>query len=128
MIISLLRDGTAVIHGTDAKRISCATPGVLTIGKAKITVAPEGDVLPSLINGLTGIYSGCYVTDYGKRYELPHIEIKGGKIAPLTPEQKEIVALRIRADEAEAERDALRKDCDDLRNMFDTNALNFLIR
>lgn len=128
MTITLLRDGTAVIHGNDAKRITCTTPGELTIGKTKIAVSSDSDTLPVLINGLTGIYSATYVTEMGKKYELPRVEIKGGKIAPLTGEQKEIVALRVRADQAEAERDALRQECNELRNIFDTNALNFLIK
>lgn len=128
MKIILLSDKTAVISGGDPKRIQCEKEGVLSLGTAQIAVTAEPSILPVLINGATGRHNATYTTTDGEVYTLTKVAINGGRVAPLAPSEAEIVELRLRADKAEAERDALRQELEDVRNIFDTNSLNFLIK
>jgi hypothetical protein len=84
--------------------------------------------LPLLFHGGTGDYDATFTDVCGRVYNLGKVAVRGGRIAPPSPTSVEIMELRCRADIAEDECEALRKEIRELRNIFDTNSLNFLIK
>lgn len=129
MKIQTFRNGRGLIHGGDPKRITCDKDGVLKIGNTEINITHDAEaIMPPLFHGATGNYSATFTDAEGKVFVLEKVLVKGGRIAPPHPTAVEIMELRCRADEAEAERDALREKIRELSEIFDTNSLNFLIR
>lgn len=129
MKIQTFRNMKGLIHGSDPKRIGCDKEGVLRIGPTEISVSPGADsILPILFHGADGDYEATFTESLGAVYVLDKVAVRGGRIAPPPPTAVEFMELRCRADEAEAERDALRERVIELENIFDTNSLNFLIK
>lgn len=129
MKIQTFRNMKGMIHGSDPKRISCEKSGVLIIGNTEIKISgAEDDIMPLLFHGATGDYNATFTDGEGSVYTLEKVAVRGGRITPPSPTAVEIMSLHCRADEAEAERDALREKVRELENIFDTNSLNFLIK
>lgn len=128
MKITTFKNMKGLIHGKDPKRISCDTEGVLKIANTSLDVTAGESILPALINGGTGEYDATFTDSSGQVYDLGKVTIRGGRIMPPPPTDVEIMELRCRADTAENERDALREKVTELEHIFDTDALNFLIK
>jgi hypothetical protein len=129
MRIQTFKNKKGLIHGSDPMRIGCDLEGTLKIGTTEVSVSPEADsVMPLLFHGCTGVYEATFTAKGGEVYELDKVAVRGGRIVPPPATAIELMELRCRADEAEDERDELRKQMNDLANIFDTNSLNFLIR
>lgn len=128
MKIQTFKNMKGIIHGNDPKRIGCDKPGVLTIGNTDITISGEGDdIMPLLFYGATGDYNATFVDAEGVVYTLEKVAVRGGRIAPPPPSVLELMDLRCRADMAETKCESLEREIEDLKNIFDTNSLNFLI-
>lgn len=128
MKITLFTNKTGLIHGDDPRHIHCETAGILKIGKNEIKITQdEGDLFPNLFNGQSLEHLATYTTDDGVEYNLGKIIIRRGWIGKPSDTQLELMDLRCRAETAEAERDAMRAEIEELKNIFDTNSLNFLI-
>ena len=129
MKIQTFRNMKGMIHGSDPKRIGCDKTGILKIGKTEIKISSEEDVImPVLFHGITGDYDATFTDGEGAVYTLEKVAVRGGRIVPPSPADVEIMSLHCRADEAEAERDALQERVYELEHIFDTNSLNFLIK
>lgn len=129
MIITLLRNKTGVIHGDDAKRITCSNGGILTVGKTEVRILPENnEIMPLLYHGATGIYDAAFTDSLGTVYDLGKVEVRRGRIISPSPTALELLELKCRADLAECEVSKLRDEIEELKGIFDTNALNFLIK
>ena len=129
MKIQLFKNMKGLVHGTDPKRIGCDREGVLKIGTTEISISPDEDsILPLLFNGCTGDYKATFTAKDGNVYELEKVAVRSGRIAPPPPIAVEIMELRCRADAAEDECAELRRHIQELREIFDTDSLNFLIR
>ena len=129
MKITTFKNMKGIIHGGDPKRIGCATDGVLKIGKTEIIVSStEESILPILFFGGTGDYDATFTDINGQTYTLDKVSVRNGRIEPPSPTEAEIIELRSRADIAEDECEDLREEIRNLKNIFDTNSLNFLIR
>lgn len=126
MKITLFKNGKGLIHGDDPKRIGCDLEGVLKIGTTEVTVSGTS-IMPNLFHGVTGDYKATF-TSGDEVWELEKVAVRGGWIAPPPPTAVELMELRSRAEEAEAELEVLRGKIRDLGEIFDTNSLNFLIR
>lgn len=128
MKLQTFKNAKGLIHGTDPKRIECDKDGVLRIGTTEVHIVPgEPAILPLLFHGADGNFNATFTDTSGSVYNLEKVAVRGGRIAPLSPTESEIMELRLRLDEAEDERDALREEVENLKNIFDTNSLNFLI-
>ncbi|MBR2478910.1 MAG: hypothetical protein IKB47_00715 [Clostridia bacterium] len=130
MKIQTFKNGKGIIHGNDPKRIGCdIKSGLLKIGNTEIKI-PYGEdaIMPSLFHGATGDYNATFTDEQGTVYTLEKVAVRGGRILPPSPTAVEIMELHCRADEAEAERDALKEKVWELEHIFDTNSLNFLIK
>ncbi len=129
MKIQTFSNMKGLIHGRDPKRIGCDKEGVLKIGSTEINISPDAEaVMPMLFHGATGDYDATFTDDKGTVYTLEKVAVRGGRILPPSPTAVEIMELHCRADKAEAERDALQARVYELEHIFDTNALNFLIK
>lgn len=129
MKITTFNNRKGLIHGKDPMRIGCDKDGVLKIGQTEISISSKGDsILPLLINGATGDYEATFTDICGAVYHLEKVAIRGGRISPPSPVAMELMELRCRADIAEQECDRLREEIRELKNIFDTNSLNFLIK
>ena len=129
MTITTFKNMKGMIHGKDPKRIGCSVGGVLKIGTTEISISPESEsILPLLFHGGTGDYEATFTDTYGRVYNLNKVEVRSGRIEPPSPTDVEIMELHCRADIAENEREALREEIRILKNIFDTNSLNFLIK
>lgn len=129
MKITLFNNMKGLIHGNDPKRIGCEKGGVLKIGTTEIIISPNAEtIMPLLINGCTGDYEGVFTDISGAVYNLGKVAIRGGRIAPPSDVDMELMELRCRADSAEQECESLREEIRELKNIFDTNSLNFLIK
>lgn len=117
-----------IIHGNDPKRICCDKPGKLTIGTVEVKVDVKEGVMPYLFHGVSGDYNATFTTEEGEVYTLEKVAVRRGRIESPSAVAIELMELRVRADKAEAERDALRAEIDRLDHIFDTDSLNFLIR
>lgn len=128
MKIQTFRNMKGMIYGRNPNRITCDKSGTLVVGKTELNiVAGEETILPPLFFGGTGRHDGTFTTEDGEVFKIERIVVKSGRIVPLTATEVEIMSLHCRADEAEAERDALRERVRILEGIFDTNSLNFLI-
>ena len=122
MRVQLFNNKTGLIHGNDPKRIGCDASGILKIGATEVCiVAGEDAVMPTLLHGGTGRLEATFTDILGSIYRLDTVTVRGGRIEAPPPVKVELMELRIRADEAE---ERLRV----LEGIFDTNALNFLIK
>jgi hypothetical protein len=129
MKITTFNNMKGLIHGSDSKRIGCAVDGVLKIGKTEVNISSKADsIMPLLINGGTGDYDATFTDIDGRVYTIEKVAVRGGRIAPPTPVEVELMELRLRTDAAEQECERLREEIRDLKNIFDTNSLNFLIK
>ena len=129
MKIQVFKNGRGLIHGTDPKRIECDRGGILKIGTTEINISPNAEsILPALFHGATGDYGATFTDKDGNVYELEKVAVRGGRISPPSPTAVEIMELHCRADMAEEERDAIKAKIIELENIFDTDALNFLIK
>lgn len=129
MTITTFKNMKGLIHGKDPKRIGCSVDGVLKIGAAEISISAESEsILPLLFHGATGNYEATFTDKEGRVYHLTKVAVRSGRIAPPPETEVEFMELRYRADKAEDERDALREKVRELENIFDTDALNFLIK
>lgn len=129
MRIQTFNNRKGLIYGVDAKRIESVKPGTLKIGSHVIHISSDGEaIMPVLVNGSSGVYSATFYSLDGITYDLANVTIKEGRIVPPNENAVEFMELRCRADQAEAERDALRARVNELEHIFDTNSLNFLIK
>lgn len=129
MKIQTFNNMRGIIHGSDHKRIGCDKSGVLKIGNTEINISHEEDaILPNLFHGVSGDYDATFTDADGAVYTLEKVAVRGGRIEPPPAVAVELMELRVRADNAEAERDFLRAEIHRLDHIFDTNSLNFLIR
>lgn len=129
MKITTFKNKKGLIHGTKYNRITCETAGILKVGNTEIEVNPtEASVLPVLFYGGTGHYEASFTDVDGNTYDLGEVTIRGGRIASPSPTEVELMELRCRVDIAETEREELRAEIQVLKNIFDTNSLNFLIK
>lgn len=122
MRITIFKNMKGLIHGSDPKRICCVSTGVLKIGRTKINVDSDEDcIMPMLFNGCTGNYHATFTDSEMRVFDLGKVEVRGGWIQPPPPTTVELMELRCRADAAE-------QKLEELSNIFDTDALNFLIK
>lgn len=129
MKLTLLMNKTGLIHGNDPRRIGCDTEGILKIGTTEVSIMPGDDsIMPTLFHGATGDYDATFTDKHGKVFALEKVEVRGGRIAPPPHQKLELLSLRCRADRAERECKLIREQIEELRNIFDTNSLNFLIK
>ena len=129
MKITTFKNMKGLIHGNDPKRISCEKSGVLQIGNLEIPIVANEDVVfPILMNGANGEYHATFTDEEKNTYKLKKLEIRNGRIIPPSALTVELMELRCRADYHEDECRRLSKDIEELRNIFDTNSLNFLIK
>lgn len=126
MRIQLFLDKTGLVYGDDAKRIFCDVEGILKIGTTDIIVTEKDSVLPPLFYGASGVYDATFTSNEGT-YNLGKVEVRNGRISSPSPTLVEFAKVRHRADEAEKERNQMKADIEDLKNIFDTNSLNFII-
>lgn len=122
MKITTFRNMKGLIHGPDPKRIGCDRAGTLKIGATVINISPgEDDIMPLLFNGCTGDYEATFTTSGGVVYQLEKVAVRDGRIKPPSPATVELMELRLRQDKSEEE-------IEELKSIFDTNSLNFLIK
>jgi hypothetical protein len=122
MKITTFRNMKGLIHGPDPKRIGCDRAGTLKIGTTVINISPGEDaIMPLLFNGCTGDYEATFTTSSGVVYQLDKVAVRDGRIKPPSPATVELMELRLRQDKSEEE-------IEELKNIFDTNSLNFLIK
>lgn len=128
MRIQVFKNGKGLIHGSDAMRIGCDIEGVLKIGATEIKISPgEDSIMPLLFNGCSGVYTATFTSVIGSVYHLETINVKGGRIVPPTQVSVELMELRCRVEMLEEQDKANKNEIAELRNIFDTNSLNFLI-
>ena len=129
MKIQTYKNLKGIIHGKTSKRITCDSSGTLQIGATEIKiVSGEEAILPLLFHGATGDYDATFTDVDGNVYKLNKVALRGGRILPPTAIEVELMELHCRADIAEADREALEKRVYILEHLFDTDALNFLIK
>lgn len=130
MHIQTFNNGTGVIFGDDIKRICAKSDGLLTICGTNISVSKDSpSILPVLGYGCTGRYPAIFAPSNSEIvYDLGYINVSKGRIVPLTETEAEIAELRCRADEKDREICLLKRQFEELSNIFDTNSLNFLIK
>lgn len=129
MKIQLFKNNKGLIHGSDPKRMTCDVGGVLRIGTTEIPIVLDVEaVVPVLFNGCTGVYNATFTSSLGNVYELEKVSIKGGRIVPPSQQAVENMELRCRCDDLEDRCSMLEAENKRLANIFDTDALNFLIK
>ena len=129
MKISIFQNDKGLIYGSDPKRITSDISGVLKIGRTNIEVkAGEDNILPLLFNGSTGEYKAIFISEIGNTYELANVTVKGGRILPPSQTAVELMELRCRTEALESKCAKMSEEICQLRNIFDTNSLNFLIK
>ena len=122
MKITTFRNMKGLIHGPDPKRIGCDRAGTLKIGTTVINISPGEDaIMPLLFNGCTGDYEATFTASGGVVYNLEKVAVRDGRIKPPSPATVELMELRLRQDKSEEE-------IEELKNIFDTDSLNFLIK
>ena len=128
MNIRLFLNKTGIIYGDDNKRIECDQDGILTIGNTDILVkANEENVLPLLSYGATGDFAATYKTAE-ETYKLGKVEVRHGRIISPPSHVIQVMELTSRVEVAEAEIARMNEKVEHLSHLFDTNALNFIIK
>lgn len=129
MKIQLFKNMRGLIHGSDPMRISCDRDGILKIGTEEIHIsAGEDAILPLLFHGCSANYAATFTTDRGEVFELDTVAVRSGRIFPPSPTAVEFMELRLRLEASEEKCEDLQKQIQELREIFDTNSLNFLIK
>ena len=129
MRIQLFKNNKGLIHGSDSMSIGCEKEGILRISSTEIEIFSECDsVVPLLCNGCTGEYKAFFSDRDGTTYDLGKVSLKGGRIQSPSPIAVEMMELRCRIEALEEEDKIKSKKIEYLSNIFDTNALNFLIK
>ena len=129
MKIQLFKNDKGIIHGLDPKRITCDIGGVLKIGTTKIEVKPDTEnIFPLLFCGATGKYKASFTSDSGCVYEIAVVTVKGGRVLPPTETALEIMELRCFVEYLEDKCEKMEAEIDELKHIFDTNSLNFIIK
>lgn len=129
MKIQLFKNNKGLIHGPNPKRITCDVGGTLKIGSTEIVVPFDVEaIVPVLFNGCTGVYNATFTSTLGNVYELERVSIKGGRIVPPSQQSVEMMELMCRVDSLEDKCKSLEEENRRLANIFDTDALNFLIK
>ena len=118
-----------VIFGHDPYRLECEREGTLKIGATKIQVTPSEPIsLPTIVDGT---YKPSFTDSDGTVYEGYVTVVRNGRITPPSKEVLELFDLRCRYEELQtkmAEKfDAIDKEIQELKGIFDTNSLNFII-
>jgi hypothetical protein len=118
-----------VIFGHDPTRLECEREGWLKIGATKIKVTPgDTTMLPPIVDGT---YKPSFLESDGSVYEGYVTVVRNGRITPPSKEVLELLDLRCRYEELQtkmAEKfDAIDKEIKELKSIFDTNSLNFII-
>lgn len=129
MKLHLFSNKKCVIFGHDSTRLECEREGTLRIGATNIKVAPGEPIsLPSIADGT---YKPCFTDSDGTVYEGYVTVVRNGRITSPPKEALELFDLRCRYEELQtkmAEKFAiLDKEIEDLKSVFDTNSLNFII-
>ncbi|MBR5594042.1 MAG: hypothetical protein IKW46_08220 [Bacteroidaceae bacterium] len=128
MKITTFNNMKGLIHGNDPMRIGCDRGGVLKIGNTEIKIPAGAEaIMPIVCNGCTGSFGATFTDESGKVYTLEKVTLMAGRITPPHQSAVEFMGLNCRLDEAEKECEELREEIRQLRNIFDTNSLNFLI-
>lgn len=129
MKIQVFQNNKGLIYGTNPKRMTCEIGGVLKIGSTEIKISPDAEaVVPLLFNGCTGEYKATFTSNLGNVYELGKVTVKGGRIVPPSPISVELMELRCRAEALEDSCVFLEEKIRILSKIFDTDALNFLVK
>lgn len=129
MKLQTFNNKKGLIYGNDPKRIGCDIEGIIKIGSAQIKVSPGADsVMPLLFYGADGDFKGTFVSGSGEEYDLGKIAVRGGRVVPPSLTAVEFMELRCKCDELEATCAALHEKTIELEHIFDTDALNFLIK
>lgn len=129
MKIQLFKNKRGLIHGEDPMRISCDRSGILKIGTEEIHIsAGEDAILPLLFHGCSANYAATFTTDRGEVFELDTVAVRSGRISPPSPTAVEFMELRLRLEASEEKCEDLQKQIQELRAIFDTDSLNFLIK
>ena len=129
MKIQTFNNKKGMIFDKDPKRIGATTSGTLKIGSTEIKVSSSNDsVMPLLFHGGTGEYHATFTDIYGNVYDLGNITVQNGRIESPSQTAVEIMELRCRLDAKDRECESLRAEINALKNIFDTNSLNFLIK
>lgn len=129
MRIELFKNNRGLIHGSDPKRMVCDAGGTLKIGTVEIPITMDVEsIVPTLFNGCTGVYNATFTSALGNVYELEKVSIKGGRIVPPSQDSIDKMEMRCKIDSLEDEIAKLKETVRMLTNIFDTDALNFLIK
>lgn len=129
MIIQLFNNKNFLIYGDDNKRLTCDRSGTLRIGNTDIPVtANEECVLPALFFGASADFKATFTTLDGVEYDGGKISIRSGRVLAAPSEKIEMMTLHVRCDEAEKRLKKAEEDLERLKNIFDTNSLNFIIK
>lgn len=129
MKIQVFKNGKGLIYGADAKRIGCDKEGILKIGSVEIFISTEAEaVMPMLFNGSSGIYGATFTDRSGDAFDLGRVTIRGGRIDPPPQASVEFMELRCRIDSMEEIVSVMQQEISELKKIFDTNSLNFLIK
>lgn len=129
MKITTFSNMKGLIHGSNPKRISSDKDGVLSIGQLEFHIVADAETpLPILFDGGTGDYEATFTDNQGAVYDLDKVAIRGGRIAHPSPLVVELMELRSKAEASDREIESLREEIQELKNIFDTNSLNFLIK
>lgn len=128
MRIQIFKNGKGLIYGADTKRIGCDIEGTLSIASVEINISSKSEsIMPLLFNGCSGTYNAVFKSDSGSVYQLERVTVKGGRIVPPSQASIDHMELQCRLEILEEEIASARNEMDELRNIFDTNSLNFLI-
>lgn len=129
MKITTFNNMKGLIHGSDPNRIGCEKSGTLKIGTSEIKISAESEsIMPALCSGCTGRFNATFTDDSGSVYTLEPVTLISGRITPPPATAVEIMELRCKADASDRECEKLREELQELKNIFDTNSLNFLIK
>ena len=129
MRLQTFNNKKGLIYGNDPKRIGCDIEGIIKIGSAQIKVSPGAEsIMPLLFYGADGDFRGSFVSGSGEEYDLGKIAVRGGRVVPPSLTAVEFMELRSKCDELEAKCAALYEKTIELEHIFDTDALNFLIK
>lgn len=128
MKIALFNNRKGLIYGGDPKRICCDKEGVLKIGITDISLTAGDNIMPLLFHGATGNYDATFTDSSGNIYVLDTVTVQAGRIAAPSETKAEIMELHSLLDQANDKADRLQARITELENLYDTNALNFLIK